>query len=62
MKEFSTLLLIQTMRATVRCVEELPAIDPSHPGIRQFESVILKEIGRLEGKGSPECELSALSF
>ena len=58
MKEFSTILLIQTLRATVRCVENSEGIDPRHPGIRQFESVVLREIGRLEGIAPQEPSLA----
>jgi hypothetical protein len=38
MKDFSTILLIHILRATIRCVEESPEIDACHPGIRRIES------------------------
>lgn len=59
MKEFSTILLIQTLRANVRCVENSEVLDPRHSGIRQFVNVIRREIGRLEGNGSQEPSLVA---
>ena len=52
MRDFSTILLINTLRATVRCVEESPGIDPRNPYIRQFEGVLLEEIARLLGQSS----------
>ena len=53
MKDFSTVVLTQTLRATIRCVEESPGIDPGHPGIRQFEGVLLEEIAKLLGQSLP---------
>ena len=53
MKDFSTVILIEILRATIRCVEESPGMDPGHAGVRQFEGVLLEEIARLMGQSSP---------
>jgi hypothetical protein len=54
MKDFSTVLLINILRATVQCLEESPGIDPCHPGTRRFEGALLEEIAKLLGQGEPQ--------
>jgi len=45
--DFSTILLIETLRATVEQVRETPALDPAAPGIVEFQRVLETEIARL---------------
>jgi|SRR3954469_6129840 len=48
MKDFHTILLIATLRATVQHVCESPDLDQAHPGIVEFRRVIEAEIDRLQ--------------
>jgi len=50
--DFSTFLLIQVLRATIRCVEEPPGISPEVPGMRHFEGVLLEEVAKIVGQNS----------
>jgi hypothetical protein len=54
MTDFSTVLLVQILRATIRCVEESPELNHNDPSIRHFEGMLLDEIAKLMGRrGSP---------
>lgn len=60
MKDFSTVLLIRILRATIRCVEEAPGIDRNDPSMLRFEGMLLEEIARFVVQTSPG--VSALSI
>jgi len=54
MTDFSTVLLVQILRATIQCVEESPDLNHNDPSIRRFEGMLLDEIVRVMGRhGSP---------
>jgi len=48
MNDFSSILLLQILRATVRHVDESPELDHAHSGIVDFQQMLEAEIGRLE--------------
>jgi hypothetical protein len=52
MKDFSTILLINILRATVDHVQQSPDIDPTSPGVRELQRTLLKQIVRLQGSES----------
>ena len=52
MKDFSTILLIKILRATVDHVQQSPEMDPTHPGVRELQHTLLKQIARLQGSES----------
>jgi hypothetical protein len=49
MKDFSRILLINILRATIDHVQQSPDIDPTHPGVRELQHALLKQIVRLQG-------------
>jgi hypothetical protein len=48
MKDFSTILLTQILRATVEHVQESPEIGQASPALREFKRTLLAQIVRLE--------------
>ena len=49
MKDLSTILLIQILRAIVDRVELSPDIDPARRGVREVRRTLFKQIVRLQG-------------
>ena len=47
MKDFSTILLINVLRATVETVQESACIDQTSPGAKELQRTLLAEIVRL---------------
>jgi hypothetical protein len=47
MKDFSTVLLINTMRATVEHLQESSEIDQASSGLKELERTLLEQIVRL---------------
>jgi hypothetical protein len=52
MKDYSTILLINILRATVDHVQRSPDIEPTHPGVRELQRTLLEQMVRLEGNES----------
>ena len=52
MKESGPILIAAILRATIEHVHESPAIDPTHPGILEFERVLNEQIRRFTAKQS----------
>jgi hypothetical protein len=44
MKDFSTILLIKILRATVDHVQQSPSIDQASPGVRELKRALLEQI------------------
>ena len=49
MKDFSTILLIKILRATVDHVQQSPEIDQASPDVRELKRTLLEQIMRLQG-------------
>jgi hypothetical protein len=49
MKDFSTILLIKILRATVDHVQQSPEIDQAIPDVRELKRALLEQIVRLQG-------------
>ena len=50
MQVFTTIFLIETLRANIECVEETDGIDQNHPGAVEFKEALRECISRLEGR------------
>jgi CxxC-x17-CxxC domain-containing protein len=48
MNDCSTVLLINTLRATVEHLQESPEIDQASPGVKELERTLLEQIVRLQ--------------
>ena len=48
MKEFSTILLINILRANVEHLQESRKIDPARPGVKELKRTLLEQIVRLQ--------------
>ena len=51
MGTFTTILVSEILRATVRHLNEAPELNPAHPGIVEFRRVLEAEIARLQAGG-----------
>ena len=49
MRDFSTVLLINILKATVDHAQESPEIDQASPGFREFKRTLLERIVKLQG-------------
>lgn len=47
MKDFSTILLIKILLATVDHVESSPAIDQNLPGTRELKRTLMEQVAKL---------------
>ena len=54
MKDFSTVLLIKILRATVDHVQKSPEIDQASPGVRDLKRTLLEQIARLQWNELPQ--------
>ena len=54
MKDFSTILLIKVLLATVEHVESSPTIDQNLPGTKELKRTLMEQIVKL----NKSCELS----
>lgn len=50
MQVFTTIFLVETLRANIECVEQADGIDQNHPGAIEFKEALQKCISRLEGR------------
>jgi len=60
MRDFSTSLTLNTLRATLESLEENQGIDQSYSGIRELKSMLMREIERIESREPVEagkCQL-----
>jgi hypothetical protein len=53
MQVFTTIFLVETLRANIECVEESDGIDQNHPGAIEFKETLQRCISRLEGRDFP---------
>ncbi|HEY2471305.1 MAG TPA: hypothetical protein VGI45_26160 [Terracidiphilus sp.] len=53
MQVFTTIFLVETLRANIECVEENNGIDQGHPGAIEFKETLKKCISHLEGCDFP---------
>jgi hypothetical protein len=58
MKDFSSVLLINILRATVDHVQQSPEIDQASPGVKDLKRTLLEQILRLAAR---EPELARLA-
>jgi hypothetical protein len=56
MQVFTTIFLIETLRATVECIEETDGLDQDLPGAVEFKQTLRKRIGQLESRGFYESD------
>lgn len=49
MRDFSTVLLINILKATVDHAQESSEIDQASPGLREFKRTLLAQVVRLQG-------------
>jgi hypothetical protein len=54
MKDFSTVLLIKILRATVDHVQQSPEIDQASPGVKDLKRTLLEQIARLQWNELPQ--------
>lgn len=52
MKTITTILLINTLRATLEHVEQTPDIDPNYPGLVEFKRTLITQIHKLQTEDS----------
>lgn len=53
MQVFTTIFLVETLRANIACVEETDGVDQNHPGAVEFKETLQRCIARLEGRDFP---------
>ena len=50
MKVFTTIFLVETLRANIECVEQADGIDQNHPGAVEFKEALQRCISRLDSR------------
>ena len=56
MQVFTTVFLVETLRATVECIEETDGLDQNLPGAIEFKQTLRKRIAELESRGFYETD------
>jgi len=56
MQVFTTVFLVETLRATVECNEETDGLDQNLPGTIEFKQALRNRIAQLESRGFYESE------